>query len=67
MQPYKITHITLITYSGKRVVLDAETEFITEPVRKVKDRILDSFVKKCKDSKDPFVGIELKTTSLFSQ
>lgn len=65
MTPYKITSATLITYSGRKVELDFDGEFITEPIRKVKERILDEFCRMCKDNGDPFVGIEVKTKTLF--
>lgn len=65
MTPYRIRKATLITYSGRRVELEFEGEFITEPLRKVKERILDEFCRMCRNNGDPFVGIEVKTEKLF--
>lgn len=66
MTPYRITQAKLITYSGKVVPIEVESKVFTEPIRKVKDMILDAFVKACKESKDPFVRIEVKTKELIS-
>lgn len=65
MQPYRIIQAKLITYSGKVVPIEINKVF-TEPLRKVKDMILDAFVGMCKDSKDPFVRIEVRTKELIS-
>ena len=58
IEPYKVTNVTLLTYSGKTVKVTLESEIFTEPIRRVKDRILDAFTSMCKDSKDPFVRIK---------
>lgn len=58
IEPYKITDATLFTYSGRKVKVTLESQIFTEPIRKVKERILDAFISMCKDSKDPFVRIE---------
>lgn len=58
IKPYKITDATLFTYSGRKVKVTLESQIFTEPIRKVKERILDAFISMCKDSKDPFVRIE---------
>ena len=65
MTPYRITSASLITYSGKVVPIEINKVF-TEPIRKVKDMILDAFCKICKESKDPFVRIEVITKELIS-
>ena len=65
-QPYRITQATLTTYSGRKVVADIESEIFTEPIKKVKDKILDGFIKACSKSTDPFVKIECKVKYLFS-
>lgn len=65
MTPYKITSATITTYSGKRVEMSVESEYLTDPVRKVKERMLDWFCKNT-DQRDPFVRIEVKTKQLFS-
>lgn len=65
MQPYRIIQAKLITYSGKVVPIEINKVF-TEPLRKVKDMILDAFVGMCKESKDPFVRIEVRTKELIS-
>lgn len=65
MTPYKITSATLTTYSGRRHTIDVESEYMTESVRKVKERMLDWFTSKIKSS-DPFVKIELRTKEMFS-
>lgn len=66
MTPYKITQAKLITYSGKVVPIEVESKVFTEPVRKVKEKILDVFCKMCKNSRDPFVRIEVRTKELIS-
>lgn len=66
MQPYCITQATLITYLGRKVVADIESEIFTEPLRKVKDKILDGFIKACSKSTDPFVKIDIKVKPLFN-
>lgn len=66
MQPYRIIQAKLITYSGKVVPIEIENKVFTEPIRKVKDMILDAFVGMCKESKDPFVRIEVRTKELIS-
>ena len=65
MIPYKITAVVLTTYSGKRHTIDVESEYMTESVRKVKERMLDWFTSRIKSS-DPFVKIELRTKEMFS-
>lgn len=65
MKPYRITQDKLTTYSGKVVPIDIESKVFTEPIRKVKDMILDAFIKACKESKDPFVRIEDRTKELW--
>ena len=64
MKPYRITQAKLITYSGKAVPIDVGNNILTEPIRKVKDKILDAFINKCKESKDPFVKIEVRIKEL---
>lgn len=66
MTPYKITSATITTYSGKRVEMSVESEYLTDPVRKVKERMLDWFCKHT-DQRDPFVRIEVKTKQLFNE
>jgi hypothetical protein len=66
MQPYRIIQAKLITYSGKVVPIEIENKVFTEPIRKVKDMILDAFCKMCKESRDPFVKIEVRTKELIS-
>ena len=66
MNPYMITSATLTTYSGKKVTIDIESEILRKPVRIVKEQILDALCKECKNSNDPFVGIEAKTKPLFN-
>ena len=66
MQPYRITQATLTTYSGRKVVADIESEIFTEPLRKVKDRLLDGFIKACSNSTDLFVSIYVKVKPLFN-
>lgn len=66
MTPYKITQAKLITYSGRVVPIEIEDKVFFEPIRKVKDKILDSFVRMCKESRDPFVKIEVRTKELIS-
>lgn len=66
MMPYKITKVKLTTYSGKTVPIELEDKVFTEPIRKVKDKILDAFCKMCKESGDPFVKIEVRTKELIS-
>lgn len=66
MTPYKITQAKLITYSGRVVPIEIEETVFTQPIRKVKDMILDSFVRMCKESRDPFVKIEVRTKELIS-
>lgn len=61
MMPYKITKAKLITYSGRSVPIEIEDKVFFEPIRKVKDKILDAFIGMCKESKDPFVRIEVRT------
>lgn len=65
MQPYRITSASLITYSGKVVPIEIENRIFTKPLRKVKDMILDAFCKMCKESRDPFVRIEVRTQGLW--
>jgi hypothetical protein len=66
MKPYQITQAKLITYSGKVVPIEIEDKIFTEPVRKVKDKILDAFCNMCKDNGYPFVRIEVRTKELIS-
>jgi hypothetical protein len=61
MKPYLITQAKLITYSGKVVPIEVEGKVFTEPIRKVKEKILDTFCTMCKNSRDPFVKIEVRT------
>lgn len=65
VEPYRIESATFTTYSGRKVTVEMETEILKEPVRKVKERILDTFCKMCSKSKDPFVSIEVKTVPAF--
>lgn len=64
--PYKITQAKLITYSGRSVPIEIEDKVFFEPVRKVKDKILDAFCNMCKWSQDPFVRIEVRIKELIS-
>ena len=66
MTPYLITQAKLITYSGRIVPIELSPNIFSEPIRKVKDKILDSFSKMCKESKDPFVRVECKTKPVFN-
>lgn len=66
MIPYIITKAKLITYSGKVVPIEVESKVFTEPIRKVKEKILDTFCMTCKNSRDPFVRIEVRTKELIS-
>jgi hypothetical protein len=66
MIPYKITQAKLTTYSGRVVPVEIESVVFTEPLRRVKDKMLDAFISMCKESKDPFVKIEVKTKELIS-
>ena len=66
MTPYRITQAKLVTYSGKSIPIEIENKVFTEPVRKVKDKILDAFCAMCKNSGDPFVRIEVRTKELMS-
>lgn len=66
MKPYLITQAKLITYSGKVVPIEVESKVFTEPVRKVKEKILGTFCAMCKNSRDPFVKIEVRTKELIS-
>jgi hypothetical protein len=65
MIPYKITQAKLITYSGKVIPIEIESKVFTEPLRKVKDKLLDAFISMCKESKDPFVKIEVRIKQLW--
>lgn len=65
MQPYLITHAKLITYSGRIVPIELSPNIFSEPIRKVKDKILDSFAKMCKESKDPFVRVDCRIKPVF--
>ena len=68
VEPYFLEKATLVTYSGKHIDVDFQCEkILTEPLFKVKNQILDSFVQMCKTSKDPFVNIiNVKTKPAFS-
>lgn len=66
MTPYIITKANLITYSGRIVPIEVESKVFTEPVRKVKEKILDTFCAMCKNSRDPFVKIEVRAKELIS-
>ena len=66
MKPYQITQAKLITYSGKVIPIEIESKVFTEPIRKVKDKILDAFCAMCKNGEDPFVRIEVRTKELIS-
>lgn len=65
MKPYLITSTKLITYSGRIVPIELSPNIFSEPIRKVKDKILDSFSKMVKESKDPFVRVECRTKPVF--
>ena len=65
MKPYRVISAKLITYSGKSVPIEIDDKMYTLPVRKLKDMILDAFCHMCKESKDPFVRIEVRTKPLF--
>lgn len=66
MKPYLITQAKLTTYSGRVVPVEIESAVFTEPLRRVKDKMLDAFIAMYKESKDPFVKIEVKTKELIS-
>lgn len=65
MRPYQITQAKIITYSVKVIPIEIENKVFTEPIRKVKDKILDAFCVMCKDNGDPFVRIEVRTKELW--
>ncbi len=65
MTPYLTTSTKLITYSGRIVPIELSPNIFFEPLRKVKDKILDSFTKMGKGSKDPFVRVECRTKPVF--
>ena len=65
MKPHQITQAKLVTYSGKVIPIEIESKVFTEPIRKVKDKILDAFCAMCKNSEDPFVRIEVRTKELW--
>lgn len=65
MKPYLITSTKLITYSGRIVPIELSQNIFSEPIRKVKDKILDSFAKMGNESKDPFVRVECRTKPVF--
>lgn len=67
MEPYRITSAILITYSGKRHPIKLESEFITKPLRIIKESLLDTFSKMCENNGDPFVRIEVRTEPLFKE
>ena len=67
MQPYLITQAKLITYSGRIVPIELSPNIFSEPIRKVKDKILDSFAKMGKESKDPFVRVDCRIKPIFKQ
>ena len=58
MEPYRITSAVLVSYSGRKVPVQMESEVFTKPLHFVKESILDGFVSMCKQSDDPFVKIE---------
>lgn len=44
MRPYKIKKIKIITYSGRRFVVEVvEDKILNTPIRIVKEKILDAF------------------------
>lgn len=65
MTPYLITKVQLITYSGRIVPIELSPNIFFEPLRKVKDKILDSFAKMGKESKDPFVRVDCRIKPVF--
>lgn len=65
MKPYLITSTKLITYSGRIVPIELSPNIFYEPIRKVKDKILDSFAKMGKESKDPFVRVDYRIKPVF--
>ena len=65
MTPYLITKVQLITYSGRIVPIELSPNIFSEPIRKVKDKILDSFSKMGKESKDPFVRVDCRIKPVF--
>lgn len=66
MKPYLITQAKLTTYSVRVVPVEIGSAVFTEPLRRVKDKMLDAFIAMYKESKDPFVKIEVKTKDLIS-
>lgn len=64
MAPYKITSATLTTYSGRRQTVEVKSEILTDPVKVVKERILDWFCRHT-NKHDPFVKIDVKTEPVF--
>ena len=67
MEPYRITQVTLVTYSGKRLPMQVKSGVLTKPIRIIKDKLLDAFCQMCRNNSDPFVHIELKTEPLFME
>ena len=67
MKPYRITQATLVTYSGKRLPMKVKSEVLTNPIRIIKDKLLDAFCQMYRNNSDPFVRIELKTEPLFME
>lgn len=61
MRPYIVKGITLIFYNGEREDLDIlETRIMDEPLRKLKERILDGFSTLA----EPPVNAEIKVRYL---
>ena len=63
MIPYRITAVVRTTYSGKKHEVAVESDYMTDPIRVVKERLLDWFCSRTKQA-DPFVRIDIKTTTL---
>lgn len=67
IEKYKITEVTLISYSGKHVKVSMETDYLSIPIRLAKEMVLDHLRKFCKESDDPFVKVaHMKIKHLFN-
>lgn len=50
---------------GQKHKVEIESKYFTDPVVKVKERLLDWFCEHTVQSRDPFVRIEVRTERLF--
>ena len=60
MNAYRITQAVLTTYSGNKVTVELETEVFDKPLRVVKEKLLDGFIRMQGVCDDPFVRIECR-------